>query len=85
MSFTQLVHQDGNVYAAKRFYDLGGPDQEPPSLNHNLRALQQELVVMTIARSICNSFIEFAKSKNVGIAGSSYLSFAFSLLMMLAI
>jgi hypothetical protein len=75
MLFAQLVYKDGNVYAAKRFYDLGRPDEAPPSPDQNLRALQQELVVMTIARSICNRFIEFAKSKNVGIASSSHCPF----------
>ena len=73
--FNQLVHENGNVYAAKKFYRLGEGEQIP-SPDDNLVALKQELVIMTVVQSICNTFIAHANSKNVGIASPSCLLFS---------
>lgn len=60
---------DGRVYAAKTFYRLNDGAQGSPSNEENLLALKQELVVMTIAQSICGDFVAYAHSLQVGIAG----------------
>jgi hypothetical protein len=67
---TQLVRDDdGTVYAAKAFYQLSNEIHTIPADEENLAALQQELVLTTIATSICDDFNGHAESLKVGISG----------------
>lgn len=73
---SKLVREDGKVFAAKSFYCISDTDLSPPSVDTNLQALQQEMVIMTIARSILSDFIALAAKLKVGISGTSILSFS---------
>ncbi|KII90162.1 hypothetical protein PLICRDRAFT_53262 [Plicaturopsis crispa FD-325 SS-3] len=56
-----------SVYAAKCFYNIGLGSQ-PPTASENAEALQKELIVLTVAQSLCDTFIDRAKALKIGIA-----------------
>ena len=66
---------NGEVYAAKIFYNIGSDSTGVPSLEDNLKHLKEELICAKIAENSLSAFNRDAREKRISVFGISFSTY----------